>query len=83
MLTETDARRIAHEAIPEGRIETIVAYRDLYLLQIFIDEDAEEGQMDPFYSVNQQTGELRDFSIINDGDITEITSLFLAAKGIT
>lgn len=33
--------------------------------------------MDPFYSVDIQTGEFRDFSIITDGDISEINNLFL------
>ena len=32
--------------------------------------------MDPFYSVNINTGEFRDFSILTDGDIGEITNLF-------
>ena len=46
-----------------------------YIFKVFIDNGFEK-EMDPFYSVNINTGEFRDFSILTDGDIGEITNLF-------
>lgn len=76
MLTKNAATKIAQNACPGGKIQRVVEYRDLYLFQIFSDSSA-EGQMDPFYSVDKFTGEFRDFSILTDGDIEEITDLFV------
>lgn len=79
MLSFEEARKIAQDSYPEGRIELQVGYRDLYLFQIF-DEDPNEGEMDPFYSVDMNTGEFRDFSVLTDGDFDEIERLFILAK---
>lgn len=79
MLSKSEAISIAKKAIPEGRVDTVVEYKDLYLLQIFEDRPGEED-MDPYYSVNRSSGEFRDFSIITDGDPSEIADLFIKAK---
>lgn len=70
-----EATQIVRNNIPNGKIQCWIIYRDLYLFQVFTDLPFEED-MDPFYSVNMNTGEFKDFSIITDGDIAEITSLF-------
>lgn len=80
LLAENDARIIVKRAFPKADIKPPISYRGLYLFQVFTD-DPEEGEFDPFFSVNQQTGELRDFSVITDGDINEITDLFLKKQG--
>lgn len=80
MLNKADAITIAKNAILDGRIEAVVEYKDLYLLQIFEDRPGEED-MDPYYSIDRNTGEFRDFSIITDGDPNEIAALFIQAKG--
>lgn len=75
MLSEKAAIQIAKKYIPDGEIRERVRYRDLYILQIFVGTPEEFG-FDPFYSVNANTGEFRDFSIITDGDVNEISTLF-------
>lgn len=79
MLQVKAAEEIVQKAIPQGKIQAVVVYGDLYLFQVFTD-DPFEGDADPFYSVNRLTGEFRDFSIITDGDISEIVRLFTIAK---
>lgn len=69
------AINIVKKNIPNGKIDESIRYRDLYLFKVFIDNGFEK-EMDPFYSVNINTGEFRDFSILTDGDIGEITNLF-------
>lgn len=77
MLSEPEATTIVRKAFPDSRIEPPIAYRGVYLFMVFNDDDQLEGDQDPFFSVEQSTGELRDFSIITDGDPQEITDLFL------
>ena len=81
MLSVQMATEIVKKQLPEGRIEAIVEYKDLYLFQAFVDRPFEE-EMDPFYSVNRKTGEFRDFSILTDGNPHEIAALFMKAKNI-
>ena len=69
------AINIVKKNIPNGKIDASIRYRDLYLFKVFINNGFEK-EMDPFYSVNINTGEFRDFSILTDGDIGEITNLF-------
>jgi hypothetical protein len=77
MLSELEATTIVRKAFPDSRIEPPIDYRGVYLFMVFNDDDPLEGDQDPFFSVEQSTGELRDFSIITDGDPQEITNLFL------
>lgn len=76
MLTKESALVIIKKIFPNADIKPPVIYKDFYLFQVFTD-DPEEGDQDPFFSVNQETGEVRDFSVITDGNIYEITKLFL------
>lgn len=61
-------------------IQTFIEYKDLYIFQVF-SPDPEEGEYDPFYSVHKETGKFQEFSLITDGDISEISNLFLEKKG--
>jgi hypothetical protein len=70
---------IIKKEIPGGKIQSWIVYRDLYLFQVFTLNPLEE-MYDPFYSVHRETGEFNEFSILTDGDIGEITTLFLAKK---
>ncbi len=79
MLSIDKATAIVKKAFPKGKITSHIDYRNFYIFQVFNPFPGEEG-MDPFFSVNKKTGEFRDFSIITDGDITEITELFLKAQ---
>lgn len=69
------AINIIKKNIPNGKIDASIRYRDLYLFKVFIDNGFEKD-MDPFYSVNINTGEFRDFSILTDGNTGEIINLF-------
>lgn len=76
MLSSREAINIVNKAIPGGTIKAWVVYKNLFLFQVFTLNPYEEDQ-DPFYSVNMNTGEFLEFSVITDGDISEISSLFL------
>jgi hypothetical protein len=78
MLDIKEATKIVNKALPGDPINTYVEYENLFIFQVFSKRPMEE-QMDPFYSVNRETGEFRDFSIITDGNISEINSLFQQA----
>ena len=75
MLSIKQAVNTVKKTLPDGRIDSMIVYNGLYIFKVFT-EDELEGQMDPFYSVNIETGEFRDFSIITDGNISEIVKLF-------
>lgn len=80
MLSELEATAIVRKEFPDSRIEPPINYRGVYLFMVFNDDDPLEGDQDPFFSVDHMTGELRDFSIITDGNPREITDLFLAKQ---
>lgn len=73
------AIQIVKKEYPDGKIQRYIDYKGKFIFQIF-NEDPLEGQMDPFYSVDQNTGEFSDFSIITDGDTETIASLFQQAS---
>lgn len=74
----TEATTIIKQNLPTGKIEAVVEYRNLYLFRVFVPLPGEEG-MDPFYSVDKSSGTFRDFSLLTDGDIEEVTNLFIEA----
>ena len=79
MLSELEATGLIKAAFLNGRVEKPIDYQGLYVFPIFSDDPLEGGQ-DPFFSVNKQTGEIRDFSVITDGDPKEIEEKFLRLK---
>jgi hypothetical protein len=81
MLDITEATKIISKSIPNAKIQAVVEYGDLYLFQVFTDLPFEE-ELDPFFSVNKETGEFRDFSILTDGNVRDIEALFMDAKHI-
>jgi hypothetical protein len=80
MLSVDQTTQIVKKFLPDGKIQAVIQYNGLHIFQVFTTDDFEE-QWDPFYSVNPITSEFRDFSVITDGDTSEIMSLFIAAKG--
>lgn len=78
MLSIQQATDVLRKGIPVTSVEAVITYGDLYIFRVIRDEPGEE-EMDPFFSINRETGELRDFSIITDGN-AEITALFMKAK---
>lgn len=81
MLNYVLAERKLKTALPTATIEDHILYRNVYLFRVNLTSRSEaEQNYDPFYSVDLETGEVRDFSILTDGDINEITRLFLNNK---
>ena len=75
MIDTREAEAKIRAIFPDSKISPPVDYRDVYLFQVF-DSDPLEGWFDPFYSVDKDSGEVRDYSIITDGNPGEITKLF-------
>jgi hypothetical protein len=82
MLSEQDAIAKVKEFIPGCVPEKIITYNDLYLVLAPRSNDPLEGYMDPFFSVDINTGETRDYSIFQDGKAREIATLFENAPKI-
>lgn len=81
MLDVKEAIKIVNKNIPTGKIQSYIVYKNVYLFQVFTNVPG-ESEFDPFYSVDKETGEFRDFSIITDGNISEISTLFEKAKNL-
>lgn len=79
MLSIDEATKVVKTNHPSGKIQSHVEYRNLYLFMVFNNRPGEE-EFDPFFSVNKETGKFEDFSVITDGDISEIMTLFAEAK---
>ena len=75
MLTLAKAKEIVQKSFPNGQIQKVAEYRNLYLFQIFT-VDPEEGQYDLFYSVDKVSGDFSEFSVLTDGDISEVMLAF-------
>lgn len=78
MLNLNQAKAIVKRNFPDGKIQKVVGYKELYIFQIFSD-DPLEGKMDPYYSVHMMTGLFSEFSVITDEGAKEILSLFQEA----
>lgn len=74
MLNSAEALAQVKKTLPEVKIQTWTEYRQLYLVRVKYPYPGEED-FDPFFSVNKVTGEIRDFSVITDGDLSEISAL--------
>jgi hypothetical protein len=79
MLNVKQAIDIIKKHIPNGRIISNIEYKNLYVFKVFTSDDL-EGEFDPFYSVDKVTGKFSDFSIITDGNISELINLFVKAE---
>ena len=75
MLTNDDAQTLLDNVLPDDiELKAWAQYRDLYLFRVQYSSLGEEDY-DPFFSVNSNTGEVKDFSVLTDGDISEISRL--------
>lgn len=74
MLSQPKAQAIVQLALPGAVIKTWADYNDLYLFRVEYPSLAERN-WDPFWSVDKNTGEARDFSVITDGNLSDITKL--------
>jgi hypothetical protein len=74
MLTEEQAQAQLEKTLPEVPIKAWARYDDLYLFRVEHPSSL-EADWDPFFSVDSFSGEVRDFSVLTDGDISEIAAL--------
>lgn len=77
MLDLDAAKKIALSHIRGGRVNAVRETDNLYILQIFTNSP-DEGQMDPFYSVDKKTGAFSGFSMFLDKNFELIRELFKA-----
>lgn len=74
-----DAIEIVKNNLPNGRILKYVVYRELFVFLV-IGDSPEEGMFDPYYSVNQKSGEFSEFSVFTDCEDFEILDLMAEAE---
>ena len=79
MLSPADATQIVVLNHPFGRIQKYIEYQNLYIFMVFNNLPGEE-EMDPFFSVDKDTGAFAEFGIFTDGDIDVVLSLFEQKK---
>ena len=75
MLTEIQAKKLIKIANPKLVIEDCFRYEDLWIIRIKQLED-DEANYDPFLSVNVNTGEVKEFSVLTDADPIELSKAF-------
>lgn len=80
-LSAQDATILVQRTFPEGDVRPPVVYKGQFLFRVFHPKDKLEGDSDPFFTVNPTTGDIRDFCVLTDGSIADITKLFLAQGG--
>lgn len=73
--SKSQAIKIAKQHMPDGKIQQVAEYKNLYLLIIYT-PDPYEGQMDAFYSVDKETGQFSDFAYLEDGVFEDVMNLF-------
>lgn len=79
MLNVSLAEKALLNTVPFIKVQDHIVYRDAYLFRVTFESEAEKDY-DPFFSVDMTTGVVKDFSVITDGDISEITKMFLRNK---
>lgn len=64
-----EARKIIEQKIPEGRPQMVFPFENLFVFMIFGEEGSIESQMDPYYSVDRKTKEVKEFSMIENNPL--------------
>lgn len=75
MIDQAQATAIAEENFPDGEIQAVVNYNGKWVFSIFSD-DPLEGQLDPFYSVDETTGAFDGFAIAAQDRPADVLELF-------
>jgi hypothetical protein len=82
MLSEQEAIAKLKEFSSDVVPEKIIVWDNMYLILAPRKNDLLEGNYDPIFSVNMDTGAAQDYSIYRDGKAKEISELFLEAPSI-
>ncbi len=78
MLSKTDVIKVVELGTGE-KVEVCAPYKGNYLVRV-LHNDPDEQHFDPFYHVDSKTGEVKEFSILADGDPMEVQAAFEAVK---
>ena len=75
MYDETQVKVLVERKYPAVKAVDSFRYNDVFLVRIE-HPDIEEANYDPFFSVDPNTGEIKEFSVITDGDPVAIDQAF-------
>lgn len=75
MLTEKEALAALKKLEPARAPKHYILYQNLYIFFAPHETDEAEGIIAPFFSVDMLTGEAKDFSIVHDGNPSELLDL--------
>lgn len=80
MLTDEQATEVLLVELPGIEVAAHAHFKELHLFRV-VWPSSEEADYDPFFSVHAETGEVSEFSIMTDGDPSEIAAAFAANQG--
>lgn len=75
MISQSEATALIRKAMPDGTIKGSIEWEGKWLFAVFTN-DPDEGDMDPFYSVDMESGAVAGFSIVGDEDTLGIITAF-------
>jgi hypothetical protein len=78
VVTIQEAAGIIYQNLPDGNINAGIRWEDQWIFVVYT-SDADEGELDPFYSVDVATGAFSGFSIVGDQDTAGIIGAFSKA----
>lgn len=74
-ISSEDAKKLVGKKIRGSTVQACVPYKGDFLLRVK-HHSADEADFDPFYLVKSETGEVQEFSVMDDGDPLEIAKAF-------
>ena len=75
MVSIIEAEKVIKRELPEGKVVDRAPYKNLFIFVVDVPSEGEE-MMDPYYSVNKETGEFKEFSVTKDINPLELVGLF-------
>lgn len=79
MLNEAQAEKKVEKEHPEVKAVDSFRYNNLILVRVEHPSEA-EANWDPFYSVDPNSGQVNEFSVITDGDPMAIAQAYQKSK---
>lgn len=79
-LSLIEAKQLLQKQLSNGDVQKGILYNGLYVFRVFNPVDPVEGESDPFFSVDPNTGKLAEFSILTDANIVDFTNAFTASN---
>jgi hypothetical protein len=74
MYDQAQAQAQLEANLPDAPVQAWAQYHELFLFRVKFPM-ASEADYDPFFSVDSLTGEVRDFSVLTDSSLSEISNL--------